>query len=86
MKTRTATPDLVLDVRPVPPRARLETIMGAYRRLAPGEVLELVVDHEPSCMYYTLLAEQGAEAFRFTYLERGPEVWRVQVEKRKAGP
>jgi uncharacterized protein (DUF2249 family) len=23
----------VLDVRPVPPRERLETIMGAYRRL-----------------------------------------------------
>ncbi len=83
---KTETPDIALDVRSVPPRARLETIMSAYRRLAPGEVLELVVDHEPSCMYYTLLAEQGAEAFRFTYLVRGPEVWRVRVEKRQAGP
>jgi len=76
----------VLDVQPVPPRERLETIMGAYRRLVPGEVLELVVDHEPSCMYYTLLSEEGVEAFQFIYLERGPEVWRVRVEKRAGKP
>ncbi|MDQ7039875.1 MAG: DUF2249 domain-containing protein [Rhodothermus sp.] len=73
------TSDVVLDVRPVAPR----TIMDTYRCLVPGEVLELVVDHEPSCMYYTLLAQQGARAFRFTYLERGPERRHVRVEKRQ---
>ena len=83
---KTETPDLLLDVRPVPPRARLETIMDAYRQPASRVVHGRVMEHEPSCRYDALLAEQGAEAFRFTYLERGPEVWRVQVETRKAGP
>ncbi len=71
----------VLDVRPVPPKHRYDTIMGAYEALLPGGVLKLVVDHDPKCMYYTLRATQGEDAFRFEYLERGPEVWRVRVEK-----
>lgn len=35
-------------------------------------------------MYYTLQAERGDDAFGFEYLERGPEVWRVLVEKLRA--
>ena len=73
-----------LDVRPVEPKYRFDTIMGAYLRLAAGEQLDLTLDHDPSCMYYTLLAEQGAEAFAFDYLERGPEAWRVVVTRRTA--
>ncbi len=72
---------ILLDVRPIPPRDRFETIMGAYDALAPGEVLELTVDHDPECMYYTLRATQGDGAFRFDYLERGPVDWRVEVRK-----
>ncbi len=72
----------VLDVRAVEPEHRFETIMGAYHTLQPGETLELVVDHDPECMYYTLLAEQGADAFAFDYLERGPVTWRVHVTRR----
>ena len=73
-----------LDVRPVAPKHRFETIMGAYHALPPDAVLELVVDHDPECMYYTLLAEHGAAAFTFDYLERGPETWRVRVTRRAA--
>ena len=54
-----------LDVRPVEPRHRFETIMGAYEALPPGATLELVVDHDPECMYYTLQATRGEEAFAF---------------------
>jgi uncharacterized protein (DUF2249 family) len=72
-----------LDVRPVPPKDRYETIMGAYEALPPGGVLYLTVDHDPTCMYYTLKATQGDEAFAFRYLENGPEVWRVEVLKRE---
>ncbi|HEX7069765.1 MAG TPA: DUF2249 domain-containing protein [Rhodothermales bacterium] len=71
-----------LDVRPVEPRHRFEMIMGAYRQLAPGQTLELVVDHDPKCMYYTLLHDHGPEAFGFEYLEAGPETWRVNVSRR----
>jgi uncharacterized protein (DUF2249 family) len=55
--------------------------MGAYERLAELESLELTVDHDPKCMYYTLRATRGDDAFRFDYLEDGPETWRVLVQK-----
>lgn len=68
-----------LDVRPVAPKDRFETIMAAYDGLTPGTTMELVVDHDPLCMYYTLKATRGEETFSFDYLEDGPEVWRVEV-------
>lgn len=70
-----------LDVRPVEPRHRFDTIMRAYEGLTTGEVLELTVDHDPTCMYYTLKALHGPETFAFDYLESGPEVWRVEVTR-----
>ena len=71
-----------LDVRPVEPKDRFAAIMGAYQALNPGGVLGLTVDHDPRCMYYTLQATEGDDAFTFAYLESGPEVWRVEVVKR----
>ena len=71
-----------LDVRPVEPKHRLETIMGAYDALPHGGTLELTVDHDPKCMYYTLGATHGDDTFSFEYRENGPEVWRVEVQKR----
>lgn len=76
--------DIRLDVRPIEPKHRFEQIMGTYHELVPGETLELVVDHDPKCMYYTLEAEHGAETFSFQYLEEGPKVWQVHVQKEKA--
>jgi uncharacterized protein (DUF2249 family) len=73
------TPAL-LDVRAVEPRDRFATIMGAYEALGTGDTLELTVDHDPKCMYYTLKATRD-ESFRFEYRESGPEVWRVAVTR-----
>jgi len=70
-----------LDVRSVEPKHRFELIMGTYDELTEGETLELTVDHDPKCMYYTLLATRGAESFDFDYIESGPERWRVHVRK-----
>ncbi len=70
-----------LDVRGVAPRDRFALIMGAYEALEPGDSLELTVDHDPECMYFTLLGTRGPEAFAFAYAERGPVVWRVRVTK-----
>lgn len=78
----TQTNTHVLDVRPVEPRKRFDRIMGAYDALPLGGTLDLTVDHEPSCMYYTLRALHGSESFTFEYLEQGPEVWRVEVTRR----
>lgn len=79
-----STTPLTLDVRPVEPRDRFQAIMGAYGALPPGASMELVVDHDPRCMYHTLEATEGADSFAFAYLENGPEVWRVAVTRRAA--
>ena len=71
-----------LDVRPVEPKFRFDTIMNAYDALPAGGTMHLVVDHDPECMYYTLEATRGGETFLFEYLERGPETWRVDVTRR----
>lgn len=71
-----------LDVRSIAPKYRFGMIMGAYRALAVGDAMELAVDHDPTCMYYTLKAEHGDTFFSFQYLEEGPETWRVRIAKR----
>ena len=73
-----------LDIRDVEPRDRLETILGAYRGLASGARLELTLDHDPSCMYYTLEATEPEGSFAFEVVENGPEVWRARVTKQPA--
>lgn len=70
-----------LDVRDVEPKDRFGTIMSAYDALEPGESLDLTVDHDPKCMYYTLRATRGEDSFDFEYLEDGPRVWRVRVRR-----
>lgn len=83
-KPGTQDPAVVrLDVTSVAPKDRFDTIMGAYDALAVADALELTVDHDPTCMYYTLRATRGEDTFRFEYLERGPVVWRVRVDKQR---
>ena len=72
---------VLLDVRDLAPKHRAETILGAYAALAHGSVLELTVDHDPQCMYYTLDATEPEGSFTFEMLEHGPEVWRAKVTK-----
>lgn len=70
-----------LDIRPVEPKDRFDTIMATYESLEPGVTMELVVDHDPLCMYYTLKATRPPDNFGFEYLEEGPDVWRVEVTR-----
>lgn len=71
-----------VDVRATPPMHRFDTIMSAYEALLAGEAMHLIVDHDPKCMYYTLQATRGGDAFDFEVLEDGPEDWHVVVTKR----
>lgn len=77
--------DMHLDMRPVEPRDRLETILGAYRALAPGRTLHLTLDHDPSCMYFTLEATEPEGSFVFQRVAEGPTFWSVEVRKRERG-
>lgn len=71
-----------LDVRPVEPKNRLETIMAAWDKLNNGDELYLTVDHDPKCMYYTLVVDHGEDTFSFEYLENGPQTWKVKVTRK----
>ncbi|HET8648481.1 MAG TPA: DUF2249 domain-containing protein [Gemmatimonadales bacterium] len=76
-----AVQPMELDVRPIPPRDKHPTIFQTLDRLAAGESLILVNDHDPAPLRYQLLAERP-DAFDWAYEAQGPEVWRVRISRR----
>lgn len=70
--------DYELDVRSLPPAARHERIFEAYHQLQPGQGFILVNDHDPKPLYYQFAFEYH-NAFTWSPLESGPEVWRVRI-------
>ena len=77
--------EAVLDVRSEIPKRRHELIFETFADLAPDSAYELVNDHDPKPLYYQLQAEHPGE-FSWTYLEEGPEVWRVRIGRTAAAP
>ncbi len=73
----------ILDVRTIPPRERHPLIFATFDRLRPGQAFILVNDHDPKPLYYQFSAERPG-AFEWTYLEQGPEVWRVRIGRPRA--
>ncbi len=69
-----------LDVRPMPPRDRHETIFERLDALDTGETLRLVNDHDPAPLRYQLEATRP-DQFRWEYVEEGPEEWAVDITK-----
>lgn len=67
-----------IDVRTIAPRERHPLIFSTFDALGQGEGFTLVNDHDPKPLYYQLSAER-AGAFTWTYLEQGPETWRVRI-------
>ena len=67
-----------LDVRPMAPRVRHESIFDRLDALAPGETLRLVNDHDPAPLRYQLDATRPGQ-FRWEYVEQGPEDWTVDI-------
>lgn len=78
--TQTST----VDVRAIPPRDRHPLIFTTFDALRPGEAMVLVNDHDPRPLHYQFMAERTG-LFDWTYLEQGPEVWRVQIGKAGQG-
>ena len=67
-----------VDVRQLIPIKRHEKIFQLVDALAPGASFVLVNDHDPKPLYYQLEAEHPKQ-FSWTYVERGPSVWRVEI-------
>jgi len=55
--------------------------MVTYEKLAPGESFVLVTDREPSAVR-AALETRAARRAEWTYLEAGPDVWRVRITRR----
>ena len=70
-----------LDIRAVPPRDKHPTIFRTFDALAPGEAFTLINDHDPFPLRHQFNATRTNQ-FDWTYVESGPEVWRVQIGKR----
>ncbi len=71
----------VLDIRPIVPRDRHPLIFDRFDALAGGAAFVLINDHDPRPLFYQFSVERKDE-FNWEYLEQGPEVWRVRIEKR----
>ena len=69
-----------IDVRSLAPTQRQAKIFELVNELAPGACFILVNDHDPKPLYYLLEAEYPKQ-FSWTYLERGPGAWRVEIGK-----
>lgn len=69
-----------VDVRSLIPVQRHQKIFQLVDALAPGASFVLINDHDPKPLYYQLEAEHPKQ-FSWTYLEKGPAVWRVEIGK-----
>ena len=69
-----------LDARTIPHAIRHGAILGALSQVQPGAAMILVAPHDP----LPLLAQIGdreGEAVRHSYLEEGPDAWRILLER-----
>jgi uncharacterized protein (DUF2249 family) len=69
-----------LDVRALPHGARHENIFAKLDQLAPGESLVIVNDHDPKPLRYQTAA-MWPDRFVWSYLESGPQIWRVAINR-----
>lgn len=75
-----ATEVVTLDARLVPKAVRHAAVFGALGALPAGAALDVLEPHDPQRMLAEL--EQGQPgAFEVSYVERGPEVWRVRFTR-----
>ena len=69
-----------LNVTLIQPKMKHPTIFQHFDELQPGEGFRILNDHDPKPLYYQLIGERG-NIFTWTYLEKGPEWWRVEIRK-----
>ena len=77
MSDQVTIPDQI-DVRTLVPAQRHARIFQLVGALAAGDSFVLINDHDPKPLYYQLEAEHPGEV-SWTYLEQGPQVWRVSI-------
>jgi uncharacterized protein (DUF2249 family) len=73
----------VVHVADIEPRFRHRIIEQLFKHLEPRHSLQLVVDHDPRRLRFDLDFAFGALC-KWSYLEQGPDVWRVRLRHAEA--
>jgi uncharacterized protein (DUF2249 family) len=73
-----------IDVRTIAPRDRHPLIFSTFNKLATGQALELVNDHDPRPLYFQFHNTVPGQ-FSWSYLEQGPDTWRVAITRTQEG-
>lgn len=81
----TATPAATIDVREIAPWDRHGLIFERLAALPAGSSLQLVNDHDPIPLRQQL-DRQWPGQFGCTYLDRGPELWRLAIRRLELSP
>lgn len=72
-----------LDLRQIAPPERHALIFSHFAALLPGQTLELINDHDPAPLN-AQFQRRSPGLFNWTYLEQGPQLWRVEIGKSAA--
>ncbi len=73
-----------LNAADIDPRYRHAVLFRLFEHLCPDESLQIVVDHDPRRLRLQLEASHGSRC-AWSYLEEGPDVWRVRLRRLPAG-
>ncbi|WP_163544067.1 DUF2249 domain-containing protein [Occultella kanbiaonis] len=76
----TEAPEPELDARAVPHAIRHATIFGALDAVRPGASMILVAPHDPLPLL-AQLEQRRPGVFEVTYVERGPQAWRLRFTR-----
>ena len=71
-----------LDARAIPHAIRHATIFGALGAIKPGGAMVLVAPHDPKPLL-AQIAEREGDLIEVSYLEEGPEAWRLKLTRRR---
>lgn len=72
-----------LDVRGLPKPDKHPAVFAAYGSLPVGGSFVLVNNHDPKHLHDEFDVDYPG-GYEWTYLDRGPKVWRIQIAKRTA--
>nr|WP_233205755.1 DUF2249 domain-containing protein [Cryobacterium sp. Y82] len=70
----------MLDARTIPHAIRHAAVFGALDAVTPGFALDVIEPHDPQRMLAELQHSQP-DTFDVSYIERGPEFWRVRFRR-----
>ena len=74
------TDEVVFDARTIPLAIRHAAVFGALDAIAPGFALDVIEPHDPERMLVEL-EQKLPGSFNVSYIERGPENWRVRLTR-----